>query len=183
MHKASREGAWFISHGSYVTDAICSECYYGLDVTAPATFTDRHLATDYPEYMQEMQELFGEHKDLHIADPQPHSHPSPAPSLLQRSHSKRSASNRDFEVVGNTVLEDGPEKTVTISTWRERVAKESKEKGQPKTELSVYYVNPDEYSLDEGKRQQEVREAGSQNVRELTPESWNGRNPTVRLPL
>lgn len=180
VQHGSRRYVLHLVLSGYTSDFPISEYYYGLDVTAPATYQDRHLATDYPEYMEEMQELFGEHKDLNITQSPSRVHPSPGASNLHRSQTKGSTttSKQDFEVVGNTILEDGPEKTVTISTWRERVARESKDKGQAKSEMSVYYVSPNDYSIEEEKLQQEAQES---SMRELTPESWNGRSPAVRI--
>lgn len=48
---------------------------------------------------------------------------------------------QNYEVVARRVLEDGPERTVTISTWREEVARNT----AAETEMSVYYVNADDY--------------------------------------
>lgn len=47
-----------------------------------------------------------------------------------------------YKMVERRIIEDGPERTVTISTWREEVAR----KASPEVEMSVYYVNPDDYT-------------------------------------
>jgi hypothetical protein len=46
----------------------------------------------------------------------------------------------DFRMIDRRVVEDGPERTVTISTWREDIAR------RPSDTMSVYYVNPDDYA-------------------------------------
>ncbi|KAG5653748.1 hypothetical protein H0H81_010835 [Sphagnurus paluster] len=51
---------------------------------------------------------------------------------------------QSFEIVGRRVLEDGPERTVTISTWREQVAAEADERAN----IDVYYLDARDYSLD-----------------------------------
>ncbi|KAJ7608213.1 hypothetical protein FB45DRAFT_389295 [Roridomyces roridus] len=43
----------------------------------------------------------------------------------------------DFTLVTHRVLEDGPERTVSISTWREQAVEEE-------TGMSVYYVRPED---------------------------------------
>ncbi|KAL0961224.1 hypothetical protein HGRIS_006191 [Hohenbuehelia grisea] len=66
-----------------------------------------------------------------------------------------------FEIVKRRVIEDGPEKIVTISTWREKVAQEA----SVEVGMSVYYVNPDDYAIEEEDHQTrivaEVRQADS----------------------
>ncbi|THU99844.1 hypothetical protein K435DRAFT_476803 [Dendrothele bispora CBS 962.96] len=52
---------------------------------------------------------------------------------------------QNYEVVNNHVVEDGPERTVTISTWREQVANEAR---RSEVEMSIYYVNADEYAVE-----------------------------------
>lgn len=52
---------------------------------------------------------------------------------------------QDYEVVTRRVLEDGPERTVTISTWREQVAREAPHEVD---EMSVYYVGADDYATE-----------------------------------
>lgn len=51
---------------------------------------------------------------------------------------------QDYEVINRRVVEDGPERTVTISTWREQVANETRtvEEG----ELDVYYLGAEDYA-------------------------------------
>ncbi|KAK0469991.1 uncharacterized protein EV420DRAFT_83801 [Desarmillaria tabescens] len=51
---------------------------------------------------------------------------------------------QEFDVVHDQILEDGPERTVTISTWRERVAKEAKYE-----DMSVYYMTQGDYEVQE----------------------------------
>jgi histone deacetylase HOS3 len=47
----------------------------------------------------------------------------------------------EYEMLDNRVIENTPERTVTISSWREDVIRKSR----PDVEMSVYYVSPDDY--------------------------------------
>jgi hypothetical protein len=47
-------------------------------------------------------------------------------------------------MINRRVVEDGPEKTVTISTWREQVANETRTIREG--ELDVYYVGAEDYA-------------------------------------
>ncbi|KAF8074081.1 hypothetical protein FPV67DRAFT_786597 [Lyophyllum atratum] len=49
---------------------------------------------------------------------------------------------QSFEIVDRRVLEDGPERTVTISTWREQVADEA----DPTADMEVYYLGANDYA-------------------------------------
>lgn len=53
--------------------------------------------------------------------------------------------NTEYAMVKRRVLEDSPQKTVTISTWREQVAEEAAQATEPEPEMSVYFVNADDY--------------------------------------
>lgn len=69
-----------------------------------------------------------------------------------------------YEVVDHRVLEDGPERTVTISTWREQVANEAE------AEVDVYYVGADEYAVESTAGDEAKTEPGSYtNGRRVTP--------------
>ncbi|KAJ6585575.1 hypothetical protein B0H19DRAFT_1110186 [Mycena capillaripes] len=48
---------------------------------------------------------------------------------------------QDYEMVEYQVLEEGPERTVSISTWREQAIQEA----DSDEEISVYFVNADDY--------------------------------------
>ncbi|KAF8887150.1 hypothetical protein BD779DRAFT_531135 [Infundibulicybe gibba] len=48
---------------------------------------------------------------------------------------------QSYEMVNHQILEDGPERTVTISTWREQVARDARSE-----EMSVYYLSADDYA-------------------------------------
>ncbi|KAF8215204.1 hypothetical protein K438DRAFT_2008623 [Mycena galopus ATCC 62051] len=48
---------------------------------------------------------------------------------------------QDFEMVGYQLLEEGPERTVSISTWREQAIEEA----DSDQEMSVYFVEPGDY--------------------------------------
>lgn len=77
-------------------------------------------------------------------------HPSPigtSKSLLPKTAvSKPSRLGEQFEMVRRKIIEDSPQKTVTISMWRENVADEA----GGEVGMSVYYVNPDDYAVEEG---------------------------------
>ncbi|KAJ7174030.1 hypothetical protein C8R43DRAFT_634617 [Mycena crocata] len=51
---------------------------------------------------------------------------------------------QDYEIVECQVLEEGPERTVTISTWREQAIQEA----DSDDEMSVYYVNAEQAEMD-----------------------------------
>ncbi|KAF4562613.1 Squalene epoxidase [Pleurotus pulmonarius] len=78
--------------------------------------------------------------------------PLPSPigtskSLLPNTAvSKPSRLGEQFEMVRRKIIEDSPQKTVTISMWRENVADEA----GGEVGMSVYYVNPDDYAVEEG---------------------------------
>ncbi|KIK57709.1 hypothetical protein GYMLUDRAFT_45876 [Collybiopsis luxurians FD-317 M1] len=77
-------------------------------------------------------------------------HKSGTRNRKRNDHTRQTVSRRgpvahDFEVVNSRVLEEGPERTVTISTWRERVANEAR---RSEVEMSVYYLNADDYVMD-----------------------------------
>ncbi|KAK7022254.1 hypothetical protein R3P38DRAFT_2960093, partial [Favolaschia claudopus] len=52
------------------------------------------------------------------------------------------AAGQDYEIVGYRVLEEGPERTVSISTWREQAIQEA----DSDDAMSVYFVNPDDFA-------------------------------------
>ncbi|KAJ7621903.1 hypothetical protein DFH06DRAFT_1447900 [Mycena polygramma] len=47
---------------------------------------------------------------------------------------------QDYEMVEHKVLEEGPERTVSISTWREQAIQDA----DSDDDMSVFYVNPDD---------------------------------------
>ncbi|KAG6872232.1 hypothetical protein C0995_011736 [Termitomyces sp. Mi166 len=51
---------------------------------------------------------------------------------------------RSFEMVDRRVLESGPERTVTISTWREQVAHEADQQAN----MNIYYLDPHDYAAE-----------------------------------
>ena len=78
---------------------------------------------------------------------------------------------QSFEIVNRRVVEDGPERTVLISTWREHVA-EATDGGREGRE--IYYVNAMDYAAEEAKYQSRVAtplEQGEdgQGVRNVLP--------------
>ncbi|KAF4581559.1 Squalene epoxidase [Pleurotus pulmonarius] len=78
--------------------------------------------------------------------------PLPSPIGTSRSLSPNTAVSKpsrlgeQFEMVRRKIIEDSPQKTVTISMWRENVADEA----GGEVGMSVYYVNPDDYAVEEG---------------------------------
>lgn len=77
---------------------------------------------------------------------------------------------QDYEMVNKKVVEDGPEKTVTISTWREQVANETRTVQEG--ELDVYYVGAEDYPDENGVRGHEVRTETDSHInrwRTITP--------------
>ncbi|KAK7054523.1 hypothetical protein VNI00_003721 [Paramarasmius palmivorus] len=97
------------------------------------------------------------------------------------------AKQQSYEVVKSRVLEDTPEKTVTISTWRERVANELNGYGlrsgrESVAEMSVYYVNAEDY-VDElngrvyevnGRKGSQSRSRSRSRSRLEQPVEWMG---------
>ncbi|KAG7450978.1 uncharacterized protein BT62DRAFT_926639 [Guyanagaster necrorhizus] len=73
---------------------------------------------------------------------------------------------QEFDVVHDQILEDGPERTVTISTWRERVAKEAKYE-----DMSVYYMTQGDYEMQETKESPPSRGPNSKGKNQETPAS------------
>jgi hypothetical protein len=76
-------------------------------------------------------------------------------------------------------LEEGPERTVTISTWREKVADEANRRSE--VEMSVYYLNADDFfverpganeraSLNSSGRNKSVK--GKEKQRDLLDDGW-----------
>jgi hypothetical protein len=70
------------------------------------------------------------------------------PSRLGSVGKEGPKAGQDYEVVNRRVVEDGPERTVTISTWREQVANETQTGHEG--ELDVYYVGAEDYTDDDG---------------------------------
>ncbi|KAF9493513.1 hypothetical protein BDN71DRAFT_1090160 [Pleurotus eryngii] len=82
--------------------------------------------------------------------------------------SKPSRLGEQFEMVRRKIIEDSPQKTVTISMWRENVADEA----GGEVGMSVYYVNPDDYAVEEGgdaRREEVVTEVP------MHRDNWAGR--------
>lgn len=50
---------------------------------------------------------------------------------------------QNYEIVQMRIVENNPEKTVEISTWREQAAR--KENGKEDDRMSVYFIGPDQY--------------------------------------
>ncbi|KAF9067885.1 hypothetical protein BDP27DRAFT_1328206 [Rhodocollybia butyracea] len=97
----------------------------------------------------------------------------------------RRGPTHDYEVVDSRVLEEGPERTVTISTWREKVADEANRRSE--VEMSVYYLNADDFfverpggneqaSLNSSGRNRSVK--GKEKQRDLLDDGWRRSKPT-----
>ncbi|KAJ4472961.1 hypothetical protein J3R30DRAFT_3707951 [Lentinula aciculospora] len=104
---------------------------------------------------------------------------------IQQTISRQGPVAHDYEVVENQVLEDGPERTVTISTWREKVANEAR---RSEVEMSVYFLNADDYVMDPGidERKEEFRDSlkgqggsrkGKGKQRDLLNDGWTRSEP------
>lgn len=79
---------------------------------------------------------------------QPYPHPYHAtvtfpPPPLPSSSSRPRQTKLEYKLVDHKIIEDGPERTVTISKWREDLSG----RDRPDVEMSVYFVNPDEYDV------------------------------------
>lgn len=91
-------------------------------------------------------------------------------SLQRNNHhshqtiSRRGPAAHDYEVIDSRVLEEGPERTVTISTWREKVANETR---RSEVEMSVYYLSADDYveQDSEYEEREKAKTAGQNGLR------------------
>lgn len=127
---------------------------------------------EYENYMTEMERMFGGRGDLDLSvrllgvEPNRESYQlgrvkSGATARSRRAivgprglHAEPPGSVEDhgpkagqtYEVVNRQVVEDGPDRTVTIATWREQVAREA----NPDIDtMSVYYVSAEDYARDD----------------------------------
>lgn len=125
---------------------------------------------EYGQYMTEMEKMFGGSLDLELSVQQlgeeteraksrqigrfqgappgrGHRHgpaiskPSRLGHFESRAEGDGPKAGQTYEETNRRIIEDGPERTVTISTWREQVAREARSDA----EMSVYYVGPDDY--------------------------------------
>ncbi|KAL0573707.1 hypothetical protein V5O48_008251 [Marasmius crinis-equi] len=110
--------------------------------------------------------------------PQPQQH---KPKAITNGPIRPPARQQSYEVIKSRVLEDTPEKTVTISTWRERVADEAgtrsrREYGyvnrENEVEMSIYYVDADDYPVEDGRG----RVVEEQVFEKKAPKSGGGRS-------
>ncbi|KAF8349604.1 hypothetical protein F5887DRAFT_947064 [Amanita rubescens] len=120
-------------------------------------------------------------------------------STITRSTSKHgrhgSGSGPQFEVVKSQVVEDGPERTVTVSLWKEQVAKSIGPNGET---MSVHYYSAeevlpntmytnetrgrrDEYTPSEAGDTRPVRDIPS-SPRDITPSERNYRHRSPQSP-
>lgn len=119
--------------------ASFSERHYGLDPTRELPAADR----EYEQYMDEMDQMFGGRRDVQVRVKRLENHTSRGARRGSSSSTRQAPhAGQEYEVVRNRVLETGPERTVTISTWRERVAQEAPRE----VEMSVYYVSAEDYT-------------------------------------
>lgn len=126
----------------------------------------------YENYMTEMERMFGGRGDLDLSVKLLGVEPNRESYQLGRVKSGGTARSRraivsprgphaeppdsvedhgpkagqTYEVVNRQVVEDGPDRTVTIATWREQVAREA----NPEIDtMSVYYVSAEDYARDD----------------------------------
>lgn len=127
-----------------------SERRYGLDPTGFVGLEGAEEYKEYSLYVKEMDRLFGSGKPVDIQAELP-SHPqanggccSGEPSGKDSGGWKKAVSSTPgrhyYDLVNDRVLEESLERTVTIATWRERVAVETAD-----AHMSVYYVHPNEH--------------------------------------
>ncbi|KAF8157896.1 hypothetical protein B0H34DRAFT_706631 [Crassisporium funariophilum] len=76
------------------------------------------------------------------------------PAKALKSGDKGPKAGQTYEIVGRRIIEDNPDRTVTISTWREQVEKEVV--SDTAERMSVYYVGADDYAQ-EGAYVEEAR--------------------------
>lgn len=133
-----------------------SEREHGLDLTCAAGLEDNG---DYSRYVDEIEHMFGRRKPVEVSVRTLQSQRS---STTAKYHGQ--CSTREYEVVKDRVLEDSSDKTVTISTWREKVAEETSRE----VEMSVYYINAEDY-LDA------ISEEGGQQARSPRQRVREGR--------
>lgn len=145
---------------------------------------------EYGQYMNEMERLFGGTADLSLSvntqgkeQDRSKSHQSGRargtrsgqiakrgvgeigkPSRLGSVGREKSGpkAGQTYEVVNHRVIEDGPERTVTIATWREQVANEAS------SSIDVYYVGADDYAVENG-NDDETRMGGLDRARRSLP--------------
>lgn len=109
---------------------------------------------EFGEYTREMQQVFPSSRGFEVSVSKTstrHPRRSDLPSNPVRRPANWSArpgratpKGTEYDMVRDKVLEDTGEKTVIISTWRERVAEETK-----KEDMSVYYLSPRDYEFQE----------------------------------
>ncbi|GLB38757.1 hypothetical protein LshimejAT787_0506220 [Lyophyllum shimeji] len=93
------------------------------------------------------------------------------PGVAGGSGSGPGRGQQSFEIVDKRILEDGPERTVTISTWREQVA----EQADPQADhMEIYYLDAHDYA--EGvEDQSEGGHGGGETVSMSEADSNTGR--------
>ncbi|KAF9027407.1 hypothetical protein BDZ89DRAFT_1134203 [Hymenopellis radicata] len=116
---------------------------------------------EFGEYTKEMQQVFPSSKGFAVSvsknsprhrrtsDPALTPHPGRRRQANWKSKSMGRAGPKagaEFDVVRDRILEETPEKTTTISTWRQRVADEADDKEE---DMSVYYLTPRDYDAQE----------------------------------
>ncbi|KAJ7273764.1 hypothetical protein C8J57DRAFT_248342 [Mycena rebaudengoi] len=99
------------------------------------------------------------------------------------------SAGQDYEIVDYRVLEDGPDRTVSISTWREQAILEEEE------EISVYYLSAEDYiqlERDDGPeeilyeklpRQSSAKEIPGQSCGNAARQENIRADPNIEIPL
>lgn len=99
---------------------------------------------EFGEYTKEMQQVFPSSRGFAVSVSK--NSPRHHQPTRRNTHSKslRPKRGAEFDVVKDRILEETPEKTTTISTWRRRVADEAHDDEE---DMSVYYLTPRDYEM------------------------------------
>lgn len=167
------------------------QTYYAPELTSATLLQES--ADDYAQYIGDLEHMFGRRKPIEVSvrtldknDSRMFSGSTTKlkskTSTQQRQRSNQSfrhhgvaPSNhrKEYEFVKDRVLEDSPEKTVSISTWRERVAEETSRE----VEMSVYYVRTDDYFEEMPRGQPQCPDIPEEAYGRQTP--WPAQRPEV----
>ncbi|KIY74052.1 hypothetical protein CYLTODRAFT_416324 [Cylindrobasidium torrendii FP15055 ss-10] len=109
---------------------------------------------EFGEYTREMQQVFPSSRGFEVSVSKTStrhprrgdlpSNPVRRPANWSARPGRGAPKGTVYDMVRDKVLEDTGEKTVIISTWRERVAEETKTE-----DMSVYYLSPRDYEFQE----------------------------------
>ncbi len=120
--------------------------------TIPAmysTMSNMEVGTygEFGEYTKEMQQVFPSSRGFAVSVSK-NRRTSDTPRRRHAQNGSKSMGRvaPKFDMVRDRILEETPEKTTTISTWRQRVADEADDKEE---DMSVYYLTPRDYDAQE----------------------------------